>query len=452
MKKLTGKELAEYKKNIKEEIVSLINDTNLDEAEKLLLDYENSVKGDIEIYSIRAIILIKKQKYNEAEKAVLKGLKIQSNNFDLMYNLAFIKELKKDYIQAIKLYRKCKKYIVGNYELKKEIDDIILNIIEKKSSRKEITILIPTRNRPDYVKRCVNHFYSMNDENLRVCIILLDGSDEEIKEKNKKYITQLDANLIKYISYQSDTLPFERLADASRKVETEFCCTCADDDFFLKDGIIKAIDILKNNNEVGSVVGQMLRFNEGNLQQFYRGQGFNFDSIMEKDPIMRLYNFFGENELLQLVWLIYRTESLVEVLDNIDLKALNGEFQEILWFFNVVVVDKVAKIDEVLILREIANNDNTMKFIKANFYDLMVDGSFNNQYIKFKENLKAFLTRKIKSSEMFDKVQTDKHIDNIFSLYLKRWGIKNENIKIEDGKYNLKLLKEAMDLIGWDKV
>lgn len=452
MKKLTYEELKKYRIEAKEKIQLLINEEKIDEAEVIVKEYEKIVRNDIEIYSIKAVIYIKRNELENAEKVILEGLKKEKNNFDLLYNLAFINELRNEYKNAINIYKNAKRYIIGNYNMKEEINCIISNLLTKieDDKKNKITILIPTRNRIDYVKRCVSHFYSMNDEKLIVYIILLDGSDEEIKVKNKEFIDCFDENLVTHMSYDTSSWPFDRVNDIIRDVKTDFCCICADDDFFEKSGIISAISLLKGNIELGAVVGEMLRFNEGNLKDFYKGQGFDFKSILENDPIERLYNFFGKNELLQLIYLVYRTESLIEVLDNIPFKSINGTFQEILWYFNVVVSKKLGKIDEILIVREIANNDNTIKYMKSNFYDLMINGTFNNQYLNLKKALLKFLEKKlngeIKSSDI------NNNIDNIFTLYLKRWGIKDEYIFMKNSEYNLPLLKEGMDILGWDKI
>ncbi len=67
--------------------------------------------ADVEIYSIAGVIYSYQMRIKEAKEIILKGLKHDPNNFDLLYNIGYICELQEDYFNAWNYYQKAKKNI-----------------------------------------------------------------------------------------------------------------------------------------------------------------------------------------------------------------------------------------------------------------------------------------------------------------------------------------------------
>jgi len=99
-----AEELEKLKTQVKENIISLINNNKLQEAQSLLNQYVIMVEDDPDSFSMQAVIEISQGHLDDAKVTIERGLLIQKNNFDLLYNLAFVHELKKDYKQAAKIY------------------------------------------------------------------------------------------------------------------------------------------------------------------------------------------------------------------------------------------------------------------------------------------------------------------------------------------------------------
>lgn len=85
-------ELGMSKTQIKEVIKDLINDNQLEKARELISRFEKNEADDVEIYSMKAVIMIMEGNLAGAEKVVKEGLEIDGNNCDLLYNLAYIYE------------------------------------------------------------------------------------------------------------------------------------------------------------------------------------------------------------------------------------------------------------------------------------------------------------------------------------------------------------------------
>jgi FkbM family methyltransferase len=93
---------------LEKEIRSLIDKGNLDRA-KTLLD-KNKELNNPELYSMKSIIAIMENKLDEAERFIQDGLTLDSNNFDLLFNLGYVYEKKEDIKKAMNIYSNAKKY------------------------------------------------------------------------------------------------------------------------------------------------------------------------------------------------------------------------------------------------------------------------------------------------------------------------------------------------------
>jgi hypothetical protein len=97
-------EFEEYKKMVKENLGILVNQNRIHEAKELITQYENIVKDDLDIFSIKGVIAIMEGDMDTAEKVLLEGISLQRDNFDLLYNLAYLYEIQEKYVMAYKYY------------------------------------------------------------------------------------------------------------------------------------------------------------------------------------------------------------------------------------------------------------------------------------------------------------------------------------------------------------
>lgn len=125
MKQKVQEDYEQLKKSIKK----LVNENRLDEAQKWLDQYRNIMKDDIDIYSIQAVIAMMKGNMNEGEEILLEGLKKDEDDFNLLYNLAYIYHFTDRTEWAILYYKKAFK----NANNKADMDEIykILRSLEK---------------------------------------------------------------------------------------------------------------------------------------------------------------------------------------------------------------------------------------------------------------------------------------------------------------------------------
>ncbi|MEA4825939.1 MAG: glycosyltransferase [Clostridium sp.] len=137
-------EMEQYKSTIKKNIEFLVGDGNLEEAKKVIKEYENIVPHDVDIYSIKGVIAMMEGDTEDAEKILKKGVFVSNGNFDLFYNLAYLYETQEKYIEAYRYYKKVMKFVDQEMEneVKTKLEELKkIEIVKKYINRKKILVV-----------------------------------------------------------------------------------------------------------------------------------------------------------------------------------------------------------------------------------------------------------------------------------------------------------------------
>lgn len=180
--KINNNEFEQYKTQVKSTIKLLINNAKLQEAKDLASEYKKIVLDDIEIYSIDAVILMMEERVEDAELILKEGLAKDYNNFDLLYNLASIYEMKQEFDSALKYYKSV--FLnTKNEELKLNIKDSVEKILRVINSEDTADDFL---NNHKKLQKCLIlcHFYSVFTkeylekmyENVAFDILTIDSS------------------------------------------------------------------------------------------------------------------------------------------------------------------------------------------------------------------------------------------------------------------------------------
>lgn len=124
-----NEKMLDLRHQIKENISQLVNLGRIDAAKALISEYELSVKNDIEICSIKAVIAIMEGRLQDAEGILKDALMIDSSNFDINYNLAYVYSQLQDFNRAYRYYKKAKE-LCKDDNIKNEINSELDNILK----------------------------------------------------------------------------------------------------------------------------------------------------------------------------------------------------------------------------------------------------------------------------------------------------------------------------------
>ena len=113
----------------------------------------------------------------------------------------------------------------------------------------EVTVIIPTYNRPRQLLRLLDYY-----SQYRICILIADSTIKPF---------QLPAKFKNVEYYHFPNYPYvKKLPLIYKKVKTKYVVFCADDDFVAPIGIEACVDFLEKNPDYISAHGHYLRFHE----------------------------------------------------------------------------------------------------------------------------------------------------------------------------------------------
>ena len=112
-----------------------------------------------------------------------------------------------------------------------------------------LTIIIPSNNRPFFLRRSINYWNNYNFP-----VIIVDGSSET----QKKWIDENSNGNIQY-HYKKTSFP-DRLNFAAKLVKTKYCILIPDDEFYCVSVLKRCVNFLESNNEYVAINGCAIGF------------------------------------------------------------------------------------------------------------------------------------------------------------------------------------------------
>jgi len=298
----------------------------------------------------------------------------------------------------------------------------------------KVTVIIPTFNRYPYLLRLLN-YYKSYDFPFR--ILILDSSTDLLDQD--KFRVLLSNNKICYLKTNLDFVA--KIVAGLKSVSTPYGILCADDMFMTLNGIRQSVYFLENNTDFtvahGLCIGFWSKKIKGNKQQFFCEPSYVLHSITFSNPDERLVyhlsnysaTFYGVSriDLLKLIF-----EEAAKFTDN-------NLFTELLLSALTLIYGKMKTLDVFYIARQALSNSMTTR--SKTLIGFIKDGTYTEEYAKFRECLTGHLS--IKAN--LDIVDAKKAVDRGMSIYLSvclrnRESVKNILIrKIKDILENRRL-------------
>ena len=283
------------------------------------------------------------------------------------------------------------------------------------------TIIIPTYNRPDRLKRLL-YYYSKYGNNFS--IIVADSSSNENKMLNSKNVLVFTQSNIQYLdNYSFKINPSNKLKDALNYVNTRYTVFCADDDFITPNGINKSVEFLENNQDFSVAQGNYIPFYLGNedkreVKIRWRSSPYLDKSITFPEAESRLASHLS-NYQSTTFYAVHRTDLLKMIFEETSKYADDSNFSELLLSMLTLIYGKGKHMNVLYCARErvASSGGNTSK----NFNDFIKDGTYEKKYNKFRECLVEHL---IKKSQL-NSDEAKELIDKAMSKYLNKYKSKS---------------------------
>jgi len=219
-------------------------------------------------------------------------------------------------------------------------------------SLKDLTIVIPTFNRHEFLLRTVKYWSSTN-----CSIIVMDGGQfplsENIIEKFNKNISYFHSN---------DSFS-ERLYQASKLIKTKYVILSSDDEFFIPSTLSQCINNLDSDLSLSSCGGIPIGFNyQDKMILGYQMYSENpLKSILSDNPLIRVSEHFS-NYSPSSIYSVCRSEIWQSVFKIISSSTKEFSFLgqvEILFEILMKYFGKLRIIPHLLWLRSFENQSIT---------------------------------------------------------------------------------------------
>ena len=152
-----------------------------------------------------------------------------------------------------------------------------------------MTIVIPTKNRPHYVKRILGYYLSLN---FNGNVAIIDSSDKEIAEDIKNYINNI--NKVNFTYRHALGLPITVTKDNLDIIKTKYVSFLGDDDYIIPTGILKSIEYLENHSDISGCRGEGIRISETNISSNSILKYKNFFNRIEETSSERTIKHFSD--------------------------------------------------------------------------------------------------------------------------------------------------------------
>jgi len=153
----------------------------------------------------------------------------------------------------------------------------------------DITIVIPTKNRPFFVKRCLNYYLDLKFSGN---LLIIDSSDDEIANKLKSHIKSIERINVQYV--RTIGYPTSVIKENLNHIKTGFAVFHGDDDYLIPASIERCVKYLQNNWDIIAVHGEGIWFRiTPDLNRIDEKQGISLypgPILLEDTPTERLEN------------------------------------------------------------------------------------------------------------------------------------------------------------------
>ncbi len=224
----------------------------------------------------------------------------------------------------------------------------------------DATILIPTYNRPLYLRRLLCFLDELRND---YPIMILDASCEHVQHLNSKMVVNYSRMQIEHRTYSEAYHLGMRVADGLQRTETPFFVLCGDDDLMVPSAINKCVDTLRDDDEVSAAIGRTLCLLYRSRKKRGRKTGFGFLDALSHNYELTQKSFISRYLGLQTLSevgappLYYAVRRTCQGRNTWRLTNEQMKYSslELLGLIFTLLHGKVKAIDDLYILRDYTN-------------------------------------------------------------------------------------------------
>lgn len=275
---------------------------------------------------------------------------------------------------------------------------------------KNLTLVIFTYNRPEFLKRTIKYWSNYN-----LKLLILDGSDIKLKDpclKNKN---------VKYIFGPKDL--YTRLLNSINNIDTEFVILGSDDEFYFPSALTSCITFLINNSNFSCCGGIALGFGRTKKRRLYGQVRYpELHNLILNDnfAIERIEKHFS-NYVPAHFYSVMRTNVWQKICRHVFIKEFSFDAAlELQIEFLLLVNGKTKIISELMWMRNLNENLSHRGTSPALTESFDINDWWDDKI--YKNEKKDFFYRMQNACDDLSRIQKDKlnqdHISKLFKIYI----------------------------------
>lgn len=253
-------------------------------------------------------------------------------------------------------------------------------------SSKEISIFIPTKNRPDLLIRVLRYFC---ENNFKGPIYVGDSSDSEQIEKVKRALVILKGKIdVRYGEYPGRTGPQTHFSLASQ-ISTPYAVYMGDDDFLIPSALVQCAAFLEQAPDFTACSGKaILIANKNGYPDMATGfYGGACRDLLDERASQRFLNYMGG--CFVSLFAVHRTEQMKKAFKDVDI-ITDRAFTELLSSCCSALLGKLKVIDSLSLVRQC----HAYQYLLVDMYDWLTNKNWLPSYQQFANRLASLLSEK----------------------------------------------------------
>jgi glycosyltransferase domain-containing protein len=251
------------------------------------------------------------------------------------------------------------------------------------ASPPQLTVILPTRNRPGY---CAAQLRFFRDCGMPHPIVVADSSDPA----DARAVRDACAGVARYLHFDPSIVVSKKLARTLRTIATPFVVATPDDDVTFPHAIDAALAHLQQNPDFAAAHGYVLRFSaHGDDFDIHHVSGFT-PTIAYDDPLQRLYYLIRRYQ--PFIWAVFRTDAFTAAMNAAS--GVEGLiFEELTFAATAALAGKIARLPVVFSMRGMEESTGRLDRVHPFFWFLQDSPTFFASYAAYKSKLLRQLRR-----------------------------------------------------------
>lgn len=158
-----------------------------------------------------------------------------------------------------------------------------------------LSIVIPTFNRANYLKECLNSVVSSGYENLEIIV-----SDNASQDATPDVVKSFEDKRLKYFRNKENIGDEANWLSAIKKATGDYIFSLTDDDFLNENAISKTVQILEEHPDVGIIMSR-LKILDDATNKFQEDYCFHDGDVLFKPGEEALLGLFGAAHVLSRI-------------------------------------------------------------------------------------------------------------------------------------------------------